>query len=409
MRRHVAVLGAGIQGSCVALALARRGCSVDLFDKEPEPITQASLWNEGKIHLGFIFANDPTGRTATTMMIGSMHFAAIFEQLTGAPLQADVVSESFTYVVHRDSMLAVETLRSHYAMVQDRYLDLRGTLGRRYFGDGSAIVFDELDKVTLSSRYDPEFCQAAFRTAEVSVDPRLIADRLRTALRQEPRICFHPSCLVDSIDADSNGRLRVHVATTGHANGLERLGPYDHAVNTLWEDRLRVDAMLGHRPTRPWLHRYKLALHARCVAGDPPPSTTIVLGPFGDVVNFGDGRFYFSWYPVCRLGASDALSPPRFEKAVTDGARQAVLHGTMAALARIVPSIAGIDLDKASVDISGGYVFAWGATDIDDRASLLHQRHDIGVMSSGNYHTIDTGKYCMAPYFAAVAAHRICN
>src|SRR4029434_218326 len=130
-------------------------------------------------------------------------------------------------------------------------------------------------------------------------------------------ICFHPSCLVDSIDADSNGRLRVHVAPTGHANGLERLGPYDHAVNTLWEDRLRVDAMLGHRPTRPWLHRYKLALHVRRVAADPPPSTTIVLGPFGDVVNFGDGRFYFSWYPVCRLGTSDALSPPRFEVAVT--------------------------------------------------------------------------------------------
>ena len=48
----VAVLGAGIMGTCLALMLARRGRRVVLFDKAAMPMSAASRWNEGKIHLG---------------------------------------------------------------------------------------------------------------------------------------------------------------------------------------------------------------------------------------------------------------------------------------------------------------------------------------------------------------------
>jgi hypothetical protein len=37
----------------------------------------------------------------------------------------------------------------------------------------------------------------------------------------------------------------------------------------------------------------------------------------------------------------------------------------------------------------------------------LHQRHDIGVMSVGSYHSVDPGKLSMAPYFAEICADRI--
>lgn len=50
----VAVLGAGILGSSVALFLARRGALVTLFDAKNRPFEGASRWNEGKIHLGYI-------------------------------------------------------------------------------------------------------------------------------------------------------------------------------------------------------------------------------------------------------------------------------------------------------------------------------------------------------------------
>jgi hypothetical protein len=57
--------------------------------------------------------------------------------------------------------------------------------------------------------------------------------------------------------------------------------------------------------------------------------------------------------------------------------------------------------------VVGGHIFAWGATDTDDASSELHQRHDIGIISVGNYHSIDTGKLSLTPYFAEICADRI--
>ena len=62
---HVAVLGAGFQGTCVALELAQRGVTVDLYDQNDTCITQAGYRNEGKIHLGFVYTKDSTFATAT--------------------------------------------------------------------------------------------------------------------------------------------------------------------------------------------------------------------------------------------------------------------------------------------------------------------------------------------------------
>jgi glycine/D-amino acid oxidase-like deaminating enzyme len=58
-RSDVGVLGAGIMGCCLALELAQRGRRVDLLDLAPAPMTGASLHNEGKLHLGFVYAKDP--------------------------------------------------------------------------------------------------------------------------------------------------------------------------------------------------------------------------------------------------------------------------------------------------------------------------------------------------------------
>jgi len=51
---RIAVLGAGVMGCSTAIFLARKGFQVSIFDKEKQPFSAASRWNEGKIHLGFI-------------------------------------------------------------------------------------------------------------------------------------------------------------------------------------------------------------------------------------------------------------------------------------------------------------------------------------------------------------------
>ena len=50
---EVAVVGAGVVGSAVALELARRGASVAVLEAEREPALQASATNSGILHTGF--------------------------------------------------------------------------------------------------------------------------------------------------------------------------------------------------------------------------------------------------------------------------------------------------------------------------------------------------------------------
>jgi len=76
-RSDVAVLGAGLQGAGVALELARRGIETTLVERDALAMNRASLRNEGKIHLGLIYANDTTHETAFLQLRGALRFRAI--------------------------------------------------------------------------------------------------------------------------------------------------------------------------------------------------------------------------------------------------------------------------------------------------------------------------------------------
>lgn len=398
---HVAVLGAGIQGVCAALELARRGCAVDLYDRAASPLTAASRWNEGKIHLGFLFARDDPERTARTMMLGSLHFwDRLSRWLDRGDLEA-ALSEPFEYLVHAASLVEVEAIEGHFRAVARLYRELREASGKRYLGEASAFAFERLGRQQVEARFDGAPVLAVYRTAERALDPAKIATRLSAAVAAEPRIRFLGGHAVESVERRATGRLVVKNAAVGGVG-------YDQVINALWSDRLRVDATMGLRCTRKWLFRYKLAIHASAAAVPADlSSTTVVLGPFGDVVNFGDGRLYLSWYPVCRIGSSSALAPPDWSSTLDAESRRAVFEQTLDALTAIIPALRSVDLSAAQVEVAGGVIFAWGEADITDLTSELHQRFDIGVRSRENYHSIDTGKYCLAPWLAVEAADRI--
>ena len=59
--------------------------------------------------------------------------------------------------------------------------------------------------------------------------------------------------------------------------------------------------------------------------------------------------------------------------------------------------------------VAGGIIAAAGETDIDDPNSRLHMRIDVGVCSVDGYHSVDTGKYTLAPMYALEVANRICG
>jgi glycerol-3-phosphate dehydrogenase len=78
MDAEVAVIGAGVVGSATALALARRGVSVALFEAEREPGLAASGANSGILHTGF---DSPPGELETELILRS---AALRDPLLAA-------------------------------------------------------------------------------------------------------------------------------------------------------------------------------------------------------------------------------------------------------------------------------------------------------------------------------------
>ena len=206
------------------------------------------------------------------------------------------------------------------------------------------------------------------------------------------------------MEDDPDG-LTVHARS---ADGATRES-FDSVVNALWDGRLALDEKRGLKPRRSWLYRFKHGIRFRLPPNRPAiPSTTIVLGPFGDTVAYGDGTYYLSWYPAGMLATSSEVSPPEWSPFPESGMGNKIIAESIVGMAGSVTALKGLDPSSLiDVSVMGGVIVAWGSTDIDDPESLLHQRHEIGVHSLGRYHSIDPGKLTMAPYFASLCAARI--
>jgi glycine/D-amino acid oxidase-like deaminating enzyme len=404
MGMRVAVLGAGFQGTCVALELATRGLSVDLYDRNEACITQAGFWNEGKIHLGFTYANDPSLRTAQLMAEGALLFDRAIERWLETSIASIGLSPGFDYVLHRDSLLEPDRVLAHFAKVADHVRAVAAARGLSYLGeDGRAVSFRLAE--TDGQTYDPAVAKVVVSTTERSVSTQGLARALIRRIADEPRIDFLPHSEVRGVERNGCA-LRLHAERDG-GFVAER---YDHVVNCLWDGRLLIDRAFGLAEPRPWLFRLKHGVRLHLRHGTAAiPTATIVLGPFGDVVRIDDRQVYLSWYPACLAGMSSDIAPPPWPRRPTGDAAQRIIAETLAGLGEIMPPLRALTDDAVeAATVAGGIIAAAGETDIGDPDSRLHMRVDIGIQSVDGYHSIDTGKYTLAPMYALAAADRIC-
>lgn len=400
---RVGVLGGGLQGCCTALSLAARGIDVTLFDRNDRLLSRAAVANEGRIHLGYMYANDPSHATARMMMQGALSFAPFFARHLGLSGEDMTVSRPAAYVVHRDSQRTVEQVSQYLATVHALIRDIsQGS--RAYFGRDLSAGPRLWSAAEREAEFDPEVALAAFDTQEVAIDPAALAAAVRERVTFEPRIDVRLEHEVVDV-GDSNGGLDVGLVAPDGAVSAR----FDHVVNALWDGRIAINEKRGLRADRPWLHRLKYGVSFRLPAGTRlPPSATFVSGPFGEVVSYDDGLIYLTWYPVCLQAISSDVSPPEWPTYPAEPLRSQLLEGTLEAMAQFVPSLRSLDVNGLEdVIVKGGVIVAWGETDIDDPVSELHRRFEIGVTSAGRFHSIDTGKLTMAPYFADVCADRI--
>lgn len=393
-RLRIAVLGAGIMGSSLALFLARKGARVSLFDAAHAPFTGASRWNEGKIHLGFLYAGDPSIRTAERLLPGGLAFRDVVEELIGQSLDQVTTPSDDIYLVHRDSVVASADMGHRFAAIGDMIRAFPGA--SRYLTDVSGCRVQPLAPGELDNIADTHSITAGYRVPERSVSTRQVADGFVDALDAEPRINsvmgVRVSRVRPSVSADFEGSWLVEADSAIH-------GPYDYVINALWAGRPEIDDTVGLRPEAPWSHRFRLCLFIRTTETLDVPSAVIGTGPFGDVKNYNGRDFYLSWYPAGLVVDGNALAPPELPD-LDDALRSQVRDCTWQRLSELIPPVSAIAAAADMVDVNGGWVFAVGDGSLSNPLSTLHRRDRIGVHRLGSYISIDTGKYSIAPWLA---------
>ncbi|HZO45237.1 MAG TPA: FAD-dependent oxidoreductase [Xanthobacteraceae bacterium] len=402
---RVAVLGAGFQGTCVALELAARGVAVDLYDRNDACITQAGRWNEGKIHLGFVYANDRSLNTSRLMAHGALTFDRALARWLETNIASIGVSPPFDYIVHRDSLLDPEQLVAHFTQVTDYVSSIAAERGLTYLGEDARATSFRISP-NNGEVYDPAVATMVLSTSERTVNTGVLARTLARRVADDPRINFLPHSEVRGVKRNGNA-LDVQVERAG----ARLADKYDQVVNCLWDSRRVLDREFGLVDDRPWLFRLKLGIRLRLKQGTAAiPTTTIVLGSFGDVVRIDDRQIYLSWYPVCLAGISSEIAPPPWPRNRTGETAQRIIAESLAGLGAMVLPLRELTDDMIeSSTVAGGIIAAAGETDIDDPNSRLHMRIDVGVCSVDGYHSIDTGKYTLAPMYALEVADRICG
>jgi glycine/D-amino acid oxidase-like deaminating enzyme len=400
---RVGVLGGGMQGCCCALALAERGVEVAIFDQNDALLTRAAVANEGKIHLGYMYANDPTHATARMMMQGALRFAPFMSRHLQVAVETMSVSQPASYVVHRASQRSVEEVSAYLAAAHAMIAEAEAATPGAYFGRDLSEAPRPWPRAKRESVFDGEVALAAFDSPEIAVNPVALAEAVRRRVHADPRIEVHLGHRVVAVEDES---APIVVTRTRDETSRYR---FDHVVNALWDGRFAVNETLGLRPGRPWLHRLKYGVSFTLPAGaPPPPSATFVSGPLGEVVTYRDGLVYLTWYPVCLRGISSGVAPPDWPTYPDEPLRSEIARGTLAAMAEFVLPLRALDLaELRDVTVKGGVIVAWGETDIYDPRSELHRRYEIGVTSERKFHSIDPGKLTMAPYFAEICADRM--
>ena len=225
---------------------------VTIIDQAPNCLLRASLRNEGKIHLGLVYANDPSARTAHLMLEAALRFDRVVEELVGAPVDwAGLRSSAFRYAVLPGSLRTLRELQDAYARLQTRHDQLTRDESLTYLGTRPSALWWPLREPAAREWLGSGVSTGVVATAELALDLARFCQLLRAVLESAEGVEHRWCHRVDDAERTAGGyRLRGRTATGEPWSMRAAI-----VVNCLWEDRMRLDAQLGFLPRRPWVHR----------------------------------------------------------------------------------------------------------------------------------------------------------
>ena len=387
----IAIIGAGIQGSCLALSLANQGIKSTLIDKSI-PMQAASLRNEGKIHLGFVYALDNNGSTRELMLKGALHFAPLIEKWCGKINWQEFVSGEFNYAVMPDSLASIHQIEKSYSELQSMLNSYRD-LDLHYMGKHLSYFWKKNIDLTSSPIINGQKISDFYKTEEVSVDPRLFSKFICERLLINNLITIKNNTFVKSIKQKSNFELSII------DNNRQSLIEADIVVNCAWEDREKLDNYIGiTNDNTNYRVKHQILVKPKLDFQHLEP-VTMVLGPYGDLVPWKDGLVYISWYPEGRTYFGSTPPQELENKALA----LEVAIKSLKVMEEMFPILKGSSI----ISSLPGVILAKGKADVDKKESALHTRNLIGVSDYKGWISIDTGKFTTAPFFAEEAKNLI--
>lgn len=398
--KRIAVLGGGIMGCCTALCLTRLGASVTLFEQHPRIMSEASRWNEGKIHLGYLYSASRTLETARKVLTGGLRFRPIVERLLETSIEPWITPQADHYLVHKNSVVGPDEIWDYFTRVTDLVFEHPDVKG--YLRDISPSDLRRLTAADIDFDYNPEKIRLATRVPEYSIDTTSFADALVGRVMDETSISVLTEQIVQSVvlSDEKSQRYSVH-------SDQDTFTGFDAVVNALWAGRPSIDKTVIGRTDLSMHHRYRVSAFLEC----PPDisnhsSAVICAGPFGDIKHYGNGRYYISWYPAGLLAEGRNAEPPKAPQLSADDA-VSVIAKISNGLGEILPGAAQLLREAGRVNVQGGWVYAQATGCLEDPNSSLHSRDKLGLLRHGNYISVDTGKFSVAPYLAEVIAQAL--
>ncbi|MBB4303028.1 glycine/D-amino acid oxidase-like deaminating enzyme [Rhodobium orientis] len=383
--RTIAIVGAGLLGCLSAIALARRGRRVVLFERDGDILGRASRFNEGKVHLGFTYGLDRTGETAARMFAYGIRFKEELARLLDRPVEEFFLHQRCVYAVAGDSALTLEDAVTH--------LDALDALHAAHLAAGGAPAttsgpfIRRLTGAELAARFS-DTVTAAFDVAEPMLDCDRLCDGVAAAVRAASGIEIVAGCAVHAIEAtpeivDADGN---------------RHGPFDRVINAAWDGMPAIEHRSG-RPADGHSLRGKTGFVTEVLRGMPEAPVTFCWGMYGDLVPQTRNQAYVSWYPSCRMGFTTSVSAGSgwFDALAESFDFNRAYQDCRAAFSRLLPNL---ELSEEPAARRAGAILAHARTDLQDPGSGLHRRTDFGIHAYDRVLMVNTGKLSCAPGLA---------
>ncbi len=152
-------------------------------------MNRASLRNEGKVHLGLVYANDTTLDTGRLQLRGALSFYNLLQRWTGCGESDLGLSHCFDYLVANDSLRPPVEIAEYYERINAVYLDYLGQEpALDYLGRRPEVLAESASMAELAAYYDVSRLQGGFHTAELAIDPEKLARIIRNAVQDNRAI-----------------------------------------------------------------------------------------------------------------------------------------------------------------------------------------------------------------------------